>query len=323
MSASSFNYFLPNINGVVKISLPSDLTEEELLNFPAFVKWITTLTRSLALQNSKAHKFNSSPYKIEKIDVQSIVRFGPDKVGFIKIQATIKNERGEWIPGAVFLRGGSVAMLMILQPDDAKASTEDDKWVILTVQPRVAAGSLAFAEIPAGMIDNSNSFTGTAANEIAEETDIKVMEEELINMSALAAPQSTTTDWKSSTARGIKDPETETEPLEIATYPSPGACDEYIPTFLYQKRLPRDILNALRDRETGLHAEGEKITLKLVRLENLWRECSRDGKSLAAFALYEGLRKEGKIPKIEELSAEKLGDMRTKLAQKNNDVAKM
>jgi hypothetical protein len=41
---------------------------------------------------------------------------------------------------------------MILQPDDVPSSNEDEKRAILTIQPRIPAGSLAFPEIPAGML---------------------------------------------------------------------------------------------------------------------------------------------------------------------------
>jgi ADP-sugar diphosphatase len=46
---------------------------------------------------------------------------------------------------------------------------------------------------------------------------------------------------------------------------------------------------------TGLRNEGEKITLKVVKLGDLWKEGARDAKTLSAWALYHGLKKEGKI----------------------------
>lgn len=131
------------------------------------------------------------------------------------------------------------------------------------------------------MLDDSGSFTGSAAKEIEEETGMTVSQDELIDLTALAFeddPQS---------AHG--------ENLKQATYPSPGGCDEFIPIFLHQKRIPRKQLNDWQGKLTGLRDAGEKITLKVVPLEKLWREGGRDGKTLAAWALYEGLRKEGKI----------------------------
>ena len=169
-------------------------------------------------------------------------------------------------------------MLLILQPDDVPAEEERDKHVLMTIQPRIAAGSLAFAEIPAGMLDDSGSFSGGAAKEIEEETGLKVKSEDLLDMTALA----------------LGGDESD-EKLQEAMYPSPGGCDEFIPVFLYQKRIPRSDLQEFQGKLTGLRDEGEKITLKVVRLADLWKEGARDAKALAALALYHGLKAEGKI----------------------------
>jgi hypothetical protein len=64
---------------------------------------------------------------------------------------------------------------------------------------------------------------------------------------------------------------------------------------LCQKRIPRHEIEALQGKLTGLRGEGEKITLKVVELADLWKEGVRDGKTLAAWALYLGLKGEGKI----------------------------
>jgi ADP-sugar diphosphatase len=128
------------------------------------------------------------------------------------------------------------------------------------------------------MLDGS-SFKGTAATEIAEEAKLIVKESDLINMSELAGDE---------TESG--------EDVETAIYPSPGACDEFIPLFLCQKRLTRKHMEWLKGKATGVREEGEMITLKLVPLEQVWKEGGRDGKTLAALALYQGLKGEGKIP---------------------------
>lgn len=187
---------------------------------------------------------------------------------------------------------------MILQPDDTAPNTEDEKHVLLTVQPRIAAASLAFAELPAGMLDDG-TFAGKAAQEISEETGIQVSSSELINMSELAVPHQSSTPtplWKkhneSHAANTEEHEQYFEEKLQNAMYPSPGGCDEFIPLFLYQKRLPREEIEAFKGKLTGLRHEGERITLKLVRLEDLWREGRRDAKALAALSLYEGLRRE-------------------------------
>lgn len=131
------------------------------------------------------------------------------------------------------------------------------------------------------MLDDSGTFSGGAAKEIHEETGLSIPQNELIDMTSLAL-QST---------QQPKDGET----LQQAVYPSPGGSDEFIPLFLCQKRMPRKDIEGLQGRLSGLRHEGEKITLKVVPLENLWKEGLRDGKTLAAWALYKGLKQEGRI----------------------------
>ena len=170
---------------------------------------------------------------------------------------------------------------MILQPDDVPSSNEDEKRAILTIQPRIPAGSLAFPEIPAGMIDDSGTFAGAAAKEIEDETGLTIPQGELVDMTSLAL-------------QSISEPK-DGEYLQRAVYPSPGGSDEFIPLFLCQKRMPRKEIESLQGRLTGLRQHGEKITLKVVPLKDLWKEALRDGKTLAAWALYNGLKQDGKI----------------------------
>jgi ADP-sugar diphosphatase len=166
-------------------------------------------------------------------------------------------------------------------------TSEKDKYAIMTVQPRIPAGSLKFAEIPAGMLDDSGTFAGGAAKEIHEETGLLIPQDELIDLTALASTLGGSTNEDSSSA---------TEDfLQKAVYPSPGGSDEFIPVFLCQKRMPRQDIQAMQGRLTGNRHEREKITLKIVPLEDLWKEGLRDGKTLAAWALYMGLKQEGNI----------------------------
>ena len=130
------------------------------------------------------------------------------------------------------------------------------------------------------MLDDSGTFSGGAAKEIEQETGLKIPAEDLIDLTELALPKSSSDDE---------------EHLQQGVYPSPGGCDEFVPLFLYQKRIPREQLKEWSGKLTGLREHGEKITLKLCRLENVWREGGRDAKALAAWALYQGLREEGKI----------------------------
>lgn len=95
-----------------------------------------------------------------------------------------------------------------MQPTDA--SGEAEKQVILTVQPRPAVSNLAFTEIPAGMLDDSGCFAGTAARELREEAHLEVNQSDLLDLSELAMSQ------------GRSDGLPTTEQLHTAMYPSPG-----------------------------------------------------------------------------------------------------
>jgi ADP-sugar diphosphatase len=199
----------------------------------------------------------------------------------MKIHATVTNSEGEFLPGAIFLRGASVGMLVTLQPDDLPPNSQEEKHVLLTVQPRIAAGGLQFVELPAGMVDKG-TFGGTAAREIEEELGLKIPADELINLTELAIPEKEAGEGTG-------------EICPRAMFPSAGGCDEFIPIFLHEKRIPRQQLTEWTGKLTGLREEGEKITLKLVKLEDLWLEGARDAKALAAWALYDGLKRSGKL----------------------------
>jgi ADP-sugar diphosphatase len=107
-------FTLPGFSPECPVHLTSDLKKEQLLSFPAFKTWSETLQHSLKQQESKNHTFHEKPYKLRKIDVQSVDFFGGERIGFIKFKAEVSNDDGEKFPGSVFLRGGSVAMLVSL-----------------------------------------------------------------------------------------------------------------------------------------------------------------------------------------------------------------
>jgi ADP-sugar diphosphatase len=161
--------------------LTKEISEEELLKFRPFNVWLAALKSSFHGQKEEGHPFHEAPYTLRSIDIQSVDRFGARGIGFVKIRAEIKNRNNESLPGVAFLRGGSVAILMILRPSDSK----NERWVIMTEQPRIPAGSLTFMEIPAGMID-TQSFAGVAAEEIEEETGLVIPKTELLDLTELA-----------------------------------------------------------------------------------------------------------------------------------------
>jgi ADP-sugar diphosphatase len=176
----SFN--LDGFSPAVPVVLTKEISKHQLLNFPAFNTWITTLKSSLARQTEAEHPFHNDPYTLRSITIQSVDYFSPTRIGFIKLSAVVRNGKNETLPGIVFLRGGSVAILMILRPSDSKT----ERWVIMAEQPRIPVGSLAFMEIPAGMLDNEGTFVGAAAKQIAEETGLEIKTRDLKDLTGLA-----------------------------------------------------------------------------------------------------------------------------------------
>jgi hypothetical protein len=91
---------------------------------------------------------------VHSVSVTDVDYFG-SRVGFIKMRADVEFH-GQRVPGIVFLRGGAVAILVVLR-------CEGERWVVCCRQPRVPVGRSGFLEIPAGMLDGSGHFAGVAA----------------------------------------------------------------------------------------------------------------------------------------------------------------
>ena len=270
-------FTLPDWKPPVQVELAEDLTLAQLLEFRAFKEWLKTLQNSMNQQKFSDHRFHDEPFTLSKLKIQAFDRF-PDgdteRIYFMKLFATVKNKSGGFVSGVVFLRGGSTAMLIILRPSD----NPDERWVIMTEQPRIAAGSLQFMEIPAAIIDDTENIAESAARRISQEVDIKIDPKDLRNMTELAAKNRKTADG-----------------LRHAIYPSPGGCDEFINLFLWEAEWPRLKLEALRNRLQGDRAKKEKITVWLMNYDDLLEVGARDGKTLAAWSLYEYLKRTGAL----------------------------
>lgn len=116
---------------------------------------------------------------LKSILIQNIDMFGP-RVGFIKFKGEVTKtviteqvdlngvksllREEKQIPNIVFMRGGSVAILVVL------ITPKNRKYTLLTRQARFPIGFDHFPEIPAGMLDGNGDFKGVAAKEMEEET---------------------------------------------------------------------------------------------------------------------------------------------------------
>lgn len=224
----------------VTASCPCDL--EAIVKSPNFVNWTKRIDSEL---------------DVRSIDVQSVDMFGNGRIGFVKFKSLVFKKsvpEGRHIPGIVFMRGPSVAILLVLH-------CEGEKYTVVTRQPRVPIADSCFTEIPAGVFDG-DQFSGVAAKELKEEVGIVIDSGSLVDMTKAVY--------------GDKYP---------GIYPSPGGCDEFIKLFLYEKEVTREELDSYRDKATGLMEEGEYICLKVIPLESLLTETS-DAKALCALSLY-------------------------------------
>jgi ADP-sugar diphosphatase len=106
------SFTVPDLEPECPVHLTKDLSKDQLLSFRPFRDWLSTLKESLATQAIKDHTFHDAPYKLRKIDIQAVDFFGGERIGFIKVKADVSNDNGEKLPGSVFLRGGSVGMMV-------------------------------------------------------------------------------------------------------------------------------------------------------------------------------------------------------------------
>lgn len=208
------------------------------------------------------------------------------RIGFLKLTANVSTANNSRLPGVIFLRGPAVAMLVVLIPDDQPTDSLDEAYVILTVQPRIATGSLGFVELPAGMLDDNSNFAGVAAKEIEEELGMVIKQDDLTCLTDKVAEIKRARD-----ARSLGKAAAAQESLPYAMYPSAGGCDEYIKIFSHERRVPRNMLQEWEGKYGGLRDEGEMITLKVVPLEDLWLDGGMDSKALAAVSLFQRFKK--------------------------------
>ena len=259
---------------------------KKLKEFTAFSNWRYNLDAAFLAQTYEVNK-KQFRYTIEGVEVQSLDLFGP-RIGFGKFNFKVAFQTEKEIPnpettatnplppigyqlgatnipGIFLCRGNSVGILVVILNEDTKK-----QHTLLTVQPRIAAGRFAFPEIPAGMLDASTNFAGTAAKELKEETGI-----DLGKTTAKASAK--LIDLTSGAYFGTNF---------SGVYPSAGGCDEMIQLFACELKMSEANMAWLSGRLNGEIHEGEMITLKIVPFGDLVKEAP-DMKALSALCLYD------------------------------------
>ena len=200
---------------------------------------------------------------INSISITDIDMFGPTNVGFIKFKTYYIDNRNEFKKsdngvniqqGIVFMRGDSVAILVLLHEVDKKKKI-NQVHVILTCQNRIPAGDENFVELVAGMVDSStHNLIDVAAKEVEEETSIKINIDEAIDLGMMA--------------------------------PSVGGCDERIHMYAFVQKVTSQQIEEFQGKLTGNLEEGESITLKVVKYEEVMLH-TYDAKAMCAMYKYE------------------------------------
>ena len=194
-----------------------------IIRAPKFLKYIDSL--------------DFSSLNIKSIRVDNATWFcapsaiAPEKLGFLYLMVEATDRRtNKPVPGVVFLRGGAVAVLIVVR-------INNKPYVILTKQIRVPTGGYVL-EIPAGMMDAKANFAGVAMNEIAEETGLNPP-----NLDQLVT-------------------------LGNPILPSPGGCDEEIQLFFWETTISQEKAVELEHKIHGNKDEHEAIQLVFVPLED-------------------------------------------------------
>ena len=228
------------------------LRTQDPLNSLLFKQWQTDLA---------ATGFKTGEVTIQSVDY--VIRDGHPVPIFIKCKADIIEPSGGCHQRIIFLRGPSVALLVVLE-------TQIAEYAILITQTRAAIGRADYPELPAGMSDGG-AVRLAAIRELKEETGLDAADGDLIDLCQLFYGG----NWQ-------------------GVYPSPGACDERVHLFLFRKRVSEATVNRLHDKRTGSEIEHEQLVLKVIRLDDLCT-ATPDPKAHSAFMMYQSLRKKGVI----------------------------
>jgi len=234
-----------SINGIPVFSNDTSIQKNLriILESPKFINYISKLDLNIL--------------DISGIEIFKVIWFcsptaiSPDKLGFIFMDVKGKNKKtGKDVPGIVFLRGGAVAVYIIVE-------FEDIEYVVLTEQFRTPCGK-KILELPAGMMDNSSNFAGVAMKEITEETGL--IPPNISDLIHIGKPM----------------------------IPSGGGCDEEIQLFFWRTKITEENFQKMQTTIYGKEEENETISLKFIPFKNYEIELLeniRDGKAHSAHLL--------------------------------------
>lgn len=235
---------------------------------------LTAVTKALSDPNSLLKSWYDKCIlqgnRVEDVQIKGIKMFG-SKIGFWFIDTIFRDSKNRIVPGTVFLRGDSVACLIVIEEEDdgGKRKREDEDWkptyhTVFVEELKAPAGG-KIKQIPAGMLDGSNKLGGKMFDEIKEETGLELRPTEPVECESVMPrmPLDTLISLGSFT-------------------PSIGGCEEIIHKFAYFTKMTSSQIAAINLSTQGRVDENENIIVHIVPLT--WKTIFESGDSKAGMA---------------------------------------
>ena len=226
----------------VLATLPAPVAEA-----PKVQAWLRKVLQEFTFDNRE------QPFSFVHYDM-----FGPN-LGFAYLKSDCVREKatGNPVPGIAFIRGHSVAVLLVVEVVNPIPGTAT-AYVLLTQQPRFPAANGRMVELVAGMQDGHGTCVGAAFGEVQQETSITLDKDALIPLGT--------------------------------TVPSGGGCDEEITLYMATVKMTREEIEAKRVGVYGVgDEEKEYIRLTFVDKATLGERIANgeftDAKLQTAFLL--------------------------------------
>lgn len=172
--------------------------------------------------------FDQKEITLQEFHVTDVDFFGPvnpSRLGFVKGFGIAHDAtNGDAIPAIAFIRGGAVAVLIIVNVVETGA-----KYVLLCKQLRFPSGGMK-VEACAGMVDHRTAtVVGVAFNEVKEETGFVITESDLIQLGQIT--------------------------------PSAGGCDEIIHLYAWETSINQE---EFEEKQRKVYGEGQYEKIKLL-----------------------------------------------------------
>ena len=226
-------HILTEKNGYIEIIPKFAHLEDQmdaLIAAPKFLNWLnkfepTQITlRSVTITDLDWFSAPNTPYN-------------PLRLGFVKCSSEAYDfKTGKKIVSSIsFIRGNSVAILILVKVLDKKDKKNDKEYVLLCEQHRLPIGRKAM-EIAAGMMDAEGNILSVVLKEVKEETGFDIKHaNELQSLGSYFA--------------------------------SPGGSDEAINLFAWTTAISEAEFKEMQNKIYGLAEENEEIKLSFVELQ--------------------------------------------------------